>query len=122
MLTDRCDVYLVHLETPYKHAQHYLGSAPNARTRFAKHVANPDVRLLQAAKAAGIPLRLAAVWRATRADEARMKQRGPTRKGARGSLRPLCPLCGGTGRLPQPRVRRAPLLALTDGCADLLAA
>lgn len=89
--------YLIHFDTPYKHAQHYMGyTSRSARARFAEHLTGSDVALVRAARDAGITMRLARIWgKEGRAFESRHKYRAPGqhRHGTKRSLRPLCPIC-----------------------------
>lgn len=79
-------VYLIHFETPYKHAKHYLGFATDIYRRLNKHKSGTGARLMQVIQQEGIEWQLARVWKdATRNDERKMKNAGG---GAR-----YCPIC-----------------------------
>ena len=47
-------VYLIHFESKFSHASHYLGSCKNLRKRIARHRANDGAKLLRALNLAGI--------------------------------------------------------------------
>jgi len=55
-------VYLLHFNTRYKHAGHYLGSTCDLAARLALHAAGRGARLLHVVQAAGITWRLARTW------------------------------------------------------------
>lgn len=69
-------VYLIHLDEPYKHSQHYIGWAANIRDRVkvhetSGHHASP---FLRAVNKAGIKWRVVRVWpNQTRTFERRLK-------------------------------------------------
>jgi hypothetical protein len=80
-------VYLIHFDTPYRHARHYMGFAEqgNLDARLARHAAGRGARLIEVIQQAGITWQLARTWEnATRDDERRMKCRGHARR---------CPIC-----------------------------
>lgn len=87
-------VYLLHFDTPFRHAKHYMGYARDDRmhARIDAHYAakigdHGHHRLMQHVRAAGISFTLARVWlKATRTDERRMKNGGHARR---------CPICQG---------------------------
>lgn len=79
-------VYLIHFETPYKHAQHYVGFAKDIAKRLAKHKSGSGARLIQVAQDNGIEWHLARIWKeATRTDERKLKNRGSAKR--------YCPIC-----------------------------
>ena len=78
-------VYLLHFEVPYRHAQHYLGWTEDLPTRLKDHRRGRGARLMEVIGAAGIGFTLARTWPGTRALERRLKNRG-------GHAR-LCPIC-----------------------------
>lgn len=103
-------IYLLHFDTPYKHAAHYLGyTGAGMRRRLDEHAAGRGARLTQVVLAAGIGWRVVRMWKGTRVDERRLKQW----KG----LGQLCPVCSSgrhrptrfleAARLPWKRYRRA---------------
>jgi hypothetical protein len=59
-------VYLLHLERPFRHARHYLGSALHLDARLAEHARGGGSRLLAHVVAAGIGWQLARTWRGGR--------------------------------------------------------
>ena len=85
-------VYLLHFETPYKHARHYLGSTYDLDVRLARHQAGTGARLMEVITQAGISWYLARTWEGGRNLERALKQRKNSPK--------LCPVC------MQERVRR----------------
>ena len=52
-------VYLLHFNTRYKHAGHYLGSTCDLAARLALHAAGRGARLLHVVQSVGITWRLA---------------------------------------------------------------
>jgi len=97
VIADRLDapvgtVYLLHFDTPYKHARHYTGWTADLAARLAAHLAGNGARLIQVITAAGITFTLARVWPGThRSWERRLKRRG-------GAAR-ICPRCNPTGAM-----------------------
>ena len=80
-------VYLLHFETPYRHARHYTGWSANLPARLADHEAGRGARLLAVTLEAGIHAILARTWPGvTREVERRLKNQG-------GASR-RCPACG----------------------------
>jgi len=58
-------VYLIHFDTPLKHASHYLGYTPNAVTfitRIKNHKAGRGAKILAACNAAGITWNVVRTW------------------------------------------------------------
>ena len=86
------DVYLLHLDPPYRHARHYLGYAVGTGRGHAyakaqaKGVALGAHELVMAAQWSGCEIRVADVW----VGEGRAFQR---RLRANGSLSRFCPIC-----------------------------
>lgn len=80
-------VYLIHFDRPYKHAQHYLGWAKNLERRIKQHRSGDGSRLMQVVTEAGIPWRVAKTWDGGRKLERELKRQhhGPR----------LCPICKG---------------------------
>ena len=80
-------VYLIHFDTPYKHARHYIGYAKSDVTgRIDEHRRGAGARLMQVIVQAGITFRLAKVWsKGTRRFERQLKNR-------HGASR-YCPIC-----------------------------
>ena len=81
-------VYLIHFESPYRHARHYIGWTQDLRARLACHQQGRGARLMAAVSAAGIPWRVARKWEGgTRAFERKLHNRKGTPL--------LCPHCDG---------------------------
>lgn len=79
--------YLIHLDRPIGHAQHYSGFAVDLPARLRHHKDGTGARLLAVARERGIGWSLARVWeRVTPRQEQRIKHR-------KGSIRALCPIC-----------------------------
>lgn len=79
-------VYLLHFETPYKHAKHYVGYSKDIDARIELHRQGQAARLTQVIKAAGISFVEAKRWRnKSQAFERSLKNRG-------GASR-YCPIC-----------------------------
>jgi predicted GIY-YIG superfamily endonuclease len=78
-------IYLIHFDTPYKHARHYLGYASNLAARLALHRASNGARLIEVINAAGITWQVSRTWSGNRALERKLKNQ---KNGPR-----LCPLC-----------------------------
>jgi predicted GIY-YIG superfamily endonuclease len=87
-------VYLLHFDTPLKHARHYTGWSANLTLRLAEHATGRGARLTEVVADAGIGWTLARTWPGvTRAYERKLKNQG-------GASR-RCPLCGVKPRTPQ---------------------
>jgi len=82
-------VYLIHLDTPYKHARHYTGWTHDLDARLEEHRNGRGARLMEVIKDAGITWRLARTWPGTRVRERAIKDRHEAPR--------LCPYC-----TPQP--------------------
>lgn len=80
-------VYLLHFETPYKHAKHYIGFTQNLINRLAEHKAGRGARLMEVIKEAKIDFFLSKVWVGDRNLERKLKNRKDSPS--------LCPLCRG---------------------------
>lgn len=78
-------VYLIHFNTPYKHAKHYLGSADNLEERLDRHQKGNGARLMQVITEADITWRLARTWPGGRPEERRLKQQKNSPR--------MCPIC-----------------------------
>lgn len=79
-------VYLIHFDTPYKHAKHYLGWTMDLNSRLVAHANGQGANLMRVVFEAGISWQLARVWSGTRYRERQLKNQG-------GASR-RCPLCG----------------------------
>ena len=91
----RDKAYLLHLDPPYKHASHYLGSADDLQTRLPQHGTSEGARLLQVQKQAGGSWHLVRTWNGGRAKEAQLKRDKDGRR--------FCPECT---EYPRPGMRR----------------
>jgi predicted GIY-YIG superfamily endonuclease len=78
-------IYLLHLQTPYKHARHYLGFSTHLKARLEHHRNGTGARFMQVVTEAGIPWRVARTWQGTRNDERRLKNWHNSAQ--------LCPIC-----------------------------
>jgi len=82
--------YLIHFDTPYHHARHYLGSAADLDARLERHKAGNGARLMEVVTQAGISWQLARLWRFDTEMEARkLEHQLKKRHGSVG----LCPIC-----------------------------
>ena len=80
-------VYLIHFDTPLKHARHYVGWASDLELRLERHRSGNGSALMRAVKDEGITWRLARQWAGTRNDERRLKKQRNTPR--------QCPICQG---------------------------
>jgi len=78
-------VYLLHFDSPYKHARHYVGYTKDLTARLEAHASGQGARPMQVDIEAGITFRLARTWRGMRRDERRLKDRKNAPR--------ECPLC-----------------------------
>jgi hypothetical protein len=79
-------IYLLHFETRYKHAGHYLGYVDSdLDRRLIAHERGFGANLMRVIRNAGINFALARTWNGDRARERRLKKQG-------GASR-FCPLC-----------------------------
>jgi predicted GIY-YIG superfamily endonuclease len=83
-------VYLLHFDEPLAHAQHYLGMAKRLDDRLRAHANGNGSKLMAAVREAGIPVRLARVWRCTGMKRAYMLE---YRLKQMHNGRSLCPIC-----------------------------
>lgn len=80
-------VYLLHFDSPFKHAKHYTGWATDLEARLALHKSGSGARLIAVIQEAGIGWSLARTWvDVDRNFERRLKNTG-------GASR-YCPMCG----------------------------
>jgi hypothetical protein len=77
-------VYLYHLDPPYKHAGHYMGSTDDLDRRDAEHGGPHGARLLQVQKQAGGTWHLVRTWKGGRQKETELKSNNGKR---------YCPEC-----------------------------
>jgi hypothetical protein len=84
-------VYLIHFESPFKHAKHHLGWTEGPlELRLGDHRTGRGARLMKVVTAAGVDWRLARTWPdATRTFERRLKKHSGTR---------YCPVCNPSGK------------------------
>lgn len=82
-------VYLIHFERPYKHAQHYLGWAKDLGHRIEQHRTGRGSRLMQVVTEAGIVWSVVKTWTGGRKLERELKRQ---KHGPR-----LCPVCNKKG-------------------------
>lgn len=80
-------IYLLHFDTPFKHAAHYCGYTEDLDARLSAHAAGTGARLMEVIKAAGIGWTLARTWQGGRGRERQLKRQG-------GASR-RCPICKG---------------------------
>ena len=81
-------IYLIHFDSPFKHAKHYLGWAKDLDARLEHHRNGTGANLMRVLKEHGIGWVVARLWHdADRNYERSLKNRG-------GASR-LCPICKG---------------------------
>lgn len=107
-------LYLLHFQTPYKHARHYLGYTRDGASlpeRLKAHQNGQGARLMAVVRAAGINFALARTLPGDRGRERYLKRMKFTPR--------LCPICRGTapyvtwnpeGKMPQSAAEREALL------------
>ena len=78
-------IYLIHFDSPYRHARHYMGFTTNLTDRIERHRAGNGSRLMSVITEAGIGWRVVRTWRGDRNLERRMKRSG--------GLSRCCPIC-----------------------------
>lgn len=80
-------IYLIHLDTPLHHAQHYLGFTDglNPAARLLQHRAGEGAKMLAACNRKGITYNVVATWPGDRNEERRMKNWK--------KIRAKCPIC-----------------------------
>ena len=83
-------VYLIHFHTPYKHAEHYLGSASCLEYRLEQHRRGTGARLMEVVKDAGITWEVSKIWRCDTPEAARVLE---SRLKGWNSDKRLCPIC-----------------------------
>ncbi len=92
-------VYLIHLERPYKHARHYLGWTRNLTRRLAQHRAGTGARLLRAVNRCGIGWEVVRLWPGGPEIERQLKV-------LKNSPR-LCPVCMRACFAPAPEAKNS---------------
>ena len=78
-------VYLIHFDTPYKRARHYIGWTADLDARLKAHRTGHGARLMEVIAEAGITWQLARTWDGGRTRERAIKNRKNAPR--------LCPLC-----------------------------
>lgn len=78
-------VYLIHFDTPYRHARHYVGWTSDLDARLRAHRSGRGSRLMEVITTAGITWQLARTWPGGRSRERAIKNRHESPR--------LCPLC-----------------------------
>jgi len=84
-------VYVLHFDTPYKHAKHYTGIARNVEKRMKQHKSGQGARLTQVLKENNITFKYSVIkeyntFSEAKAEEKRLKEvvKNPNR---------YCPIC-----------------------------
>jgi predicted GIY-YIG superfamily endonuclease len=96
-------IYLIHFDTPYKHARHYTGWTTDLDARLQAHRQGRGSRLMEVITKAGITWRLVRTWLGGRDRERAIKDRHEAPR--------LCPECSApprpvtTGRAATPAIR-----------------
>lgn len=83
-------IYLIHFNTAYKHARHYIGSAKSVKERLERHRKGKGARLMEVIAAANIGFVLARTWKGGKKEERKLKNRKNAPR--------LCPICQGRQR------------------------
>jgi predicted GIY-YIG superfamily endonuclease len=83
-------VYLIHFDTPYRHARHYIGWTHDLDARIQAHHRGHGARLIEVINDAGITWRVVRTWPGGRDRERAIKNRHEAPR--------LCPAC-----TPHPR-------------------
>src|SRR3989440_11558285 len=78
-------VYLIHLNTPYKHAKHYLGFSEDVQGRVQKHRRGNGARFMEVITKEGISWHVSRIWDGGRELEAALKTGNNSGR--------LCPTC-----------------------------
>jgi predicted GIY-YIG superfamily endonuclease len=79
-------IYLLHLDTPLRHARHYVGFAnDDLDARLERHAAGNGARMLAVCRERGITWTLARTWTGDRRFERALKRRK--------NAPLLCPVC-----------------------------
>lgn len=89
-------IYLIHLDKPICHAQHYIGFTCNLESRLAQHRSGHGARLLAEANKLGIRYEVVRTWKGGQwVNGARLLER--KLKNQKNAPR-LCPVCNGTAK------------------------
>lgn len=78
-------VYLIHLETPLKHARHYLGFSENLPGRVQKHRSGQGATFMRAIAKEGISWHVSRIWEGNQEFERILKNQHNAPR--------LCPTC-----------------------------
>lgn len=79
-------VYILHFDSAYHHARHYVGYTKDIDQRLAQHKAGRGARLMQVITEAGIGFQVAKIWKSkTRKFERYIKNSHNTAR--------FCPIC-----------------------------
>ena len=77
--------YLIHFDTKFGHAQHYVGFTDNYSRRISEHRLSRGAKLLTAVNLAGIGWSVVKVWKDGRGRERHIKRQKNTKR--------FCPVC-----------------------------
>jgi predicted GIY-YIG superfamily endonuclease len=94
-------VYLIHLDRPLCHSEHYLGYADDLDARLERHASGQGARMLAVCRKRGITWRLARTWEGGRAIERRLKRRHEAPL--------LCPVCSGDAAFGKASLKPKPV-------------
>lgn len=84
-------IYLIHLDHPIHHAQHYIGFTSDLPTRIKTHRSGNGAKLLKHANELGILYRVVRTWRGGQwVNGARRAEKNLK---ARKNARKICPIC-----------------------------
>ena len=61
-MKDKATVYLIHFDSPYHHARHYLGSSKDVPSRLEDHRNGRGANLLKVVSQAGIGFSVVRQW------------------------------------------------------------
>lgn len=79
-------VYILHFDSPYHHARHYVGYTKDIDKRMAQHKAGSGARLMEVITEVGIGFQIAKIWKSkTRKFERYIKNSHNTAR--------FCPIC-----------------------------
>lgn len=87
-------VYLIHFDSPLKHARHYIGytALESVYNRLARHKAGDGAKILRVCNERGITYRIVKTWEFGTWQEARDFERKLKRR----KMSPrICPVCNG---------------------------
>jgi len=84
-------IYLLHLDTPLRHAKHYVGLADDLAARLERHASGQGARMLAVCVERGITWQLVRTWEGGRKFERQLKNRKDAPR--------LCPICNGANAL-----------------------